>query len=382
MKHQILHVIDHTCAGGAQVVVQYILSTLKDRFSFSVVVLGESGGFSRVYRELGVPVLELGSRGSRWNPSSLASLSRIVREANVDLIHTHLYKSNVLGVFATRCTGTRSILHDHAGIYPESLNYLFPGAVLRYIYLFAYRYALRQYDRILVLTQRDQEFYLRAYPCCRHKTVLLPNAVDLDEFSKTTHQAASKSLHRELGLPAETKLVMMVARLDPQKDWITFLQTASLVREQLEQCCSFLVVGSGPEELRLREYTSTHRIRDVHFLNHRRDIPSLLHQADVFLLTSRREPFGIVLLEAMAAGCPVVATRSGGPNSILTDGVDGLLADVGDAQGLSNHVLNLLRNDELSRRLAQNARETVANRYSVEAVSARISGIYKRVLES
>jgi glycosyltransferase involved in cell wall biosynthesis len=174
---------------------------------------------------------------------------------------------------------------------------------------------------------------------------------------------------------------MMVARLDPQKDWITFLETARLVQEQMDQCCAFLVVGSGAEEQRLRDYAAARNIGHVFFLHHRGDIPSLLHQADVFLLTSRREPFGIVVLEAMAAGCPVVATRSGGPDSILTHGVDGLLADVGDVQGLTNHITSLLQDDGLGRKIVEAARRTVANRYSLEAVSARMADIYREVLE-
>ena len=174
---------------------------------------------------------------------------------------------------------------------------------------------------------------------------------------------------------------MMVARLDPQKDWITFLETARLVQEQMDQCCGFLVVGSGPEEQRLQDYAAARNIGRVFFLNHRGDVPSLLHQADVFLLTSRREPFGIVVLEAMAAGCPVVATRSDGPNTILTDGVDGLLADVGDVQGLANHVIALLQDDGFARKLVQTARKTVANHYSLEVVSTRMANIYREVLE-
>jgi glycosyltransferase involved in cell wall biosynthesis len=211
--------------------------------------------------------------------------------------------------------------------------------------------------------------------------VVLPNAVDIDELGASTHKCAKKSLRRELGLSAETKLVMMAARLDPQKDWFTFLKTARQVQEQMDQCCGFLIVGSGPEEPGLRDYAAARDIRRVFFLNHRGDVPSLLHQVDVFLLTSRREPFGIVVLEAMAAGCPVVATRSGGPDSILTDGVDGLLADVGDVQGLANHIISLLQDDGFTRKLVQTARKTVANRYSLEAVSGRMDGIYREVLE-
>jgi glycosyltransferase involved in cell wall biosynthesis len=261
------------------------------------------------------------------------------------------------------------------------LNYLFPGAVLRQIYLFSYRYALRQYDRILVLTPSDVQGYLHAYPSCRRKVVVLPNAVEIDEQCTSVHESAKQPLRQELGLSAETRLVMMVARLDPQKDWITFLETARLVQEQMDQCCGFLVVGSGPEEQRLQDYAAAVSIGPVFFLNHRGDVPSLLHQVDVFLLTSRREPFGIVVLEAMAAGCPVVATRSGGPDSILTDGVDGLLADVGDVKGLTNHIISLLKDDGFARKLVQAARRTVADLYNLEAVSTRMADIYREVLK-
>ena len=382
MKYHVLHVIDHTSSGGAQVVVRYILSALRDQFSFSVAVLGESGGFSRSYRDLGIPVLELGNGSSRWNPLSLGSLSRVVRERQVDLIHTHLFKSYVLGAIAARAAGIKSILHDHTGIYPQSLRSIFPGTVLKRIYLLAYPYALRQYDQALVLTPGDLQVYLRTYPFCRNKIAVLPNAVDLDEFGKAAGQPAERSLHRELGLSVETKLVLMVARIDPQKDWWTFLQVAARVQQISGSDCAFIAVGSGPQETQLRNHIRKQQLGGIFFLGYREDIPALLHQADIFLLTSHREPFGIVVLEAMAAGCPVVSTRSGGPEAILTDGIDGLLADVGDTQDLSNHVLKLLSDDGLGQTLAQNARETVTNHYGLQAVSAQMASIYREVLES
>jgi glycosyltransferase involved in cell wall biosynthesis len=382
MKHHILHVIDHTRGGGAQVVVQYILGALKHRFSFSVAVLGRAGEFSHSYREAGIPVFELGNRGSRWNPFSLVSLLDVIDERKPNLIHTHLYKSHILGAVAARWKGCRAILHDHTGIYPQSLRHLFPGAVLRYTYLLAYRGALKQYDRILVLTSNDEKSYRQAYSSSHHKVMVLPNAVDLDEFGATIEQPVSQSIYQELELSGETKLVIMIGRLDRQKDWPTFLRTAQLVQQHLDQDCAFLVVGSGAQEQSLRDYVAVHKVQGVFFLDWRQDVASLLHQADVFILTSRREPFGIVVLEAMAAGCPVVATRSGGPESIINHGSNGLLADVGDVDALANHVTRLLQDPGLRRRLIRHGRETVSDQYRLETVSARLANIYDEVLAS
>jgi glycosyltransferase involved in cell wall biosynthesis len=382
MKHHILHVIDHTGGGGAQVVVQYILGALKHKFSFSVAVLGRAGEFSQTYKESGIPVFELGDRGSRWSPFSLVSLLNVIDEREPDLIHTHLYKSHIMGAVAARRKGSKAILHDHAGIYPQSLRHLFPSAVLRYTYLLAYRGALKQYDRILVLTSNDMKFYRQAYSSSHHKVMVLPNAVDLGDFGATIEQPVGKSIHQELGLPNETKLVMMIGRLDRQKDWPTFLRTAPLIQQRVDKYCAFLVVGSGAQEQNLRDYVAVHKVQGVFFLDYRRDVASLLHQADVFILTSRREPFGIVVLEAMAAGCPVVATRSGGPESIINHGLNGLLADVGDVDALANHVTRLLQDSALRRKLIRHGRETVSDQYKLETVSARLAKIYDEVLAS
>jgi len=172
----------------------------------------------------------------------------------------------------------------------------------------------------------------------------------------------------------------MIARLEVEKDWLTFLQVARQVRAKMGPSCAFLIVGSGSEKQTLRNYLNTQNSHDIFFLGYRNDIPLLLRQADVFLLTSRFEPFGIVVLEAMAAGCPVVATRSGGPQTILTDEVDGLLGEIGDVYGLSARVLRLLNDEKLGQTLASNARRKVVHYYNANTVSARMASIYKETL--
>lgn len=378
---RVLHVIDHTDSGGAQVVVLNLLRALKDSFAFAVAVLGKSGQFSPEYELLGIPVFTLGNGAGRWNPKPVTSLIDTIRRGRFDLVHTHLFKSNILGTIAARWAGTNTILHDHCGVYPHTLKYHFSSALIIHSYTYAYRYALSQCDRVLVLTPEAVRSYLDFYSLDSDKTTLLPNAVDLNMFNLNTECRGGNCLRQELGLCTQSTLVTMVGRLDPIKDWLTFLRVAQQVQQQSDQSCGFLVVGSGPEEQNLREFVNANKLEQVFFLGNRDDIPSLLHQADIFLLTSRRDHFPIALLEAMASGCPVASTRSGGPEAILMDGVDGLLAEVGDVQGLTNQVLRLLRDKSLGQSLARSARQTVLSHYSLQTVATRMAGIYEEIFE-
>lgn len=381
MKHRVLHVIDHTGSGGAQVVIRDVVRMLKNQFYFTVAVLGNPGTYSDAYESLGVPVLTFAHHSSRWNPTSFGRLFDTIRRERFDLVHTHLLKASILGTIAARWAGTRIIVHDHSGVYPQTLKYHISNGLVRHSYLYAYRYAVRQCDRVLVVTQNDARSYAELFGIAQRKITVLPNGVDLEEFSPFAKHRRNGVLRQELGLSAETNLVVMVGRLDPKKDWLTFLQVAHQVHQQSDRSCGFLIVGSGPEERHLQEYVIAHKLKHVFFLGNRDDIPSLLQQADVFLLTSQRESFGISLLEAMAAGCPVIATRTNGPESILTDGGNGLLAEIGDVHGLASHVIHLLRDKALARRLACRARQTVLTHYSLETVTTRMAKIYEEILQ-
>src|SRR2546429_3066942 len=121
MKQRILHVIDHTNSGGAQVVIHYLVRALKESFSFAIAVLGVAGQFSDAYESLGIPVFTLGHRGGRWNPLPIVRLADIIRRERFDLVHTHLFKASILGTVASKWVGSRTILHDHSGVYPQAL---------------------------------------------------------------------------------------------------------------------------------------------------------------------------------------------------------------------------------------------------------------------
>jgi len=238
-------------------------------------------------------------------------------------------------------------------------------------------------DRVVVLTPAIFQSYGQFYSVEPDKIAIVPNAVDVYPLEQQSGETRpTGSIREELNLPPETKLVFSVGRLDPEKDCLTFLRVAQKIG-QLSDCpYAFLSVGSGSEEDMLRDYVAANNIESVFFLGHRQDVRRLLCQADVFLLTSRSESFGIVVLEAMEAGCPVISTRCGGPETIITHGENGLLADVGDVEGLANYVVHLLNDDALCQKLVRQGRQTVLDRYSVETVSARMADVYQQALKS
>src|SRR4030095_5410999 len=258
---------------------------------------------------------------------------------------------NILGTVAARWVGCRTIVHDHSSIDPQSMKCFLPNILSRQGYLLSYQFAIRACDRLIVLTPKARQQYTELYSINPYKIINLPEPVDVVQIHETK-DASIQSIRREVGVSDSTKLLMMVARLDPQKDWRTFLQVAQRVLQEAREPCAFLVVGSGAEDHSLRNYAKSLGLSRVFFLGHRDAVLQLLSQVNVFLLTSRFEPFGIVLLEAMAAGCPVIATRSGGPEAILTDNSNGLLANVADVDALSVHVLSLLNDEGLSKRRA------------------------------
>lgn len=376
MKRRILHVIDAIDGGGAEVILYHIISKLNRRFDFGVAVLGKFGKLSDAYTALEIPVYKYGNR--RWSPLTILKLIKTIHQGNYDLLHCHLYKSSIIGPIATLYSNTRSILHDHCDIYPQPLMKMyFPNPLVRFVYMSIYRYMVKISNKIIVLTPDTCQSYKEHYAVCPERIIILPNMIDANQFSL---QKDGGVLKKELGVPAETQLVSMISRLHPQKDWYTFLQVAQQVQKKFGKTCLFLIIGLGPEEKKLRDYVESHRIQNVMFLGYRKDIPHVLHNSDIFLLTSIHEPFGIVVLEAMACGCPVVSTRSSGPASIVESGVDGLLAEVGDVQALTNHILRLLKDKELAHKLTQNARQKITDDYNLELFSSQVESIYEAIL--
>jgi glycosyltransferase involved in cell wall biosynthesis len=183
-------------------------------------------------------------------------------------------------------------------------------------------------------------------------------------------------VRRDLGLPEAAPLLGLVGRLD---HWgkghrELFAAMASLKERYLLHA---LIIGGGRRESEVRQAAASLGLEDaVHFLGPRRDIPDLLHALDIFVLPSHSEGVSLALLEAMAAGLPVVATAVGGLPEVVTDGVTGLLVSPKDPEALADALARLLSDPAWAAQLGQNARRHVRENFSLDRLGREINDIY------
>ena len=171
------------------------------------------------------------------------------------------------------------------------------------------------------------------------KVCVIPNGVDADRFRP---QPANPALRQQFGLPATAPLVGILAALRPEKNHEMFLQVAAQVRGEVP-AAHFLIIGDGGERPQLEQRTAALGIADcVHFLGTRPDVPELLNLLDVLLLTSLNEANPVSILEGLACGKPVVATRVGSVPETVLDGQVGYLVEPGSADAMSRRVVELL----------------------------------------
>jgi glycosyltransferase involved in cell wall biosynthesis len=185
-----------------------------------------------------------------------------------------------------------------------------------------------------------------------------------------------------LGCAHGTRLVGMVANLRRDKGYEFFVRAARSVAHRLPQA-HFVAVGEGSardlEQLQalVRELGLSGRFS---FLGFRPDIPEILSELDVFVLSSTSEGFSLATVEAMAAGRPVVVTRSGGPEEIVEDGRSGFLVPPADSEGLASKVCEVLAHPLLAEELGRNARRRAEERFSLRRMLAEYENLYQRLL--
>jgi glycosyltransferase involved in cell wall biosynthesis len=245
----------------------------------------------------------------------------------------------------------------------------------------AQRWACRFADCILVNALAVKDWLIgEGYDAS--KIVVIPNGVDLQRFEST---GGDESPFRALGVPEDAPVVLVVSRLNPLKGLETFLEASARVAPQFPSA-RFVVVGdTNPNERSywsvLTSLTERLGITDrVVFAGLRQDVPQLLKAATISVMPSLNEALSNVVLESMAAGAPVVATRVGGTPEAIKDGVTGVLVQPGDPRGMATAICELLADPARARRLGVAARQLINERFSMERMVSATEQLYGALL--
>ena len=382
---RVLFIIHTLESGGAEgQLVEWLQALPPGEFDRRVVCLVKGGFHEKAVRDLGIPIEILGYRPMRRPDGSLdvgAALTgipalwrlvRILRHFRPHVVHTLLLMSDVLGALALplsrvrgiRLVGSRLALTDCARIGR------FRQRVLRW--------SIDRTDVLFCNSRAVAEDAIRTQGADPEKIATIYNGVDWPRFQVAPE--VRETTRSSLGLGRGDQAIGCVAQLRPEKDHPSLFRAFAALNQSFPGLRLFLV-GGGNREPALRALAKQLGIEDrVVFLGVRGDIPEGLSAFDLAVLPSRTEGFSNVLLETMAAGLPIVATRVGGNSEALDEGRCGILVAPNDPDALAEGIRTLLRNPEEARRLGEAARVRARDHFSLETLHGNLRRFYKELV--
>jgi len=371
--------------GGAERSLLSLVEALDPSHYSLHAVLGSDGHFASLLRgaHVEVAIRRIGTIIRTRNPFKLLlyalyflhgvlTLAWLIRRLCISIVHANKTTLAVHAIPAAWLAGVPSVWH----VRNRARNFGRVGAWL-----------VRRAARILCVSESIAEPFRTAFPDAAEKIAVVPEGIEPSLYAVPE---AGRDFRSALGLGSGERLIGTVGRLTPWKGQDDLLRAAALVAREHPEA-RFLVVGdciSSPAERaadvafrdRLRALADELGIADrVRFLGYREDVAAVMNALDVFVLPSHDEPFGIVVLEAMAAGRPIVATRAGGVPETVRDGSEALLVPWGHPASLAAAVARLLADEALAARLSRAARERVAAEFPLWRVAARMREIYEHL---
>ena len=366
MISTVLHLSSSSGAGGAESVMARLAAGLDPSRYRSVACLFRDGWLRERCEQSGIETHIVGITGKldlRW----LRTFTRLLRQHDVTLIHAHEFGANTYGALAARMLGIPLVAtvhgrHYYADCASRRLAYRLVSHIATMVAV------SEDVKRFLVRTTGAAERRIQVV----HNGIGRPAPLPADEVGRR---------RLALGIGPGERIVGVVGSLYGVKGHRYLLEAAPRILE-VWPSTTFFIVGTGAGEAELKAQAKRLGLDGrVRFLGFREDVEALLSLFDVFALPSLSEGLSIALLEAMAAGKPVVATNVGGNPELIIDGETGLLVPPRDARALAAGIGSLLGDAAEARRLSENGLDRVKRYFGVETMIESYQAVYERALE-
>lgn len=360
----ILHAIDTSGPGGAETVFLALARGLDPIKYRSYAVIKSEGWVAGQLRKFGLEPFFADAKGS-FNLKYLYQLVRIIRRYKIDIVQSHLFGSNVYCSLAGLICGVPviSVFHGAVDVNPSS-------KLLRT----KFRILNRGSAKVVCVSQSLSATLLKSGMLARAKSVVIYNGIDTHLFRPQRHH----HLRDQFGLAAADIVIGAMGNIRRPKGYDVLLRAAALLVKKSPRY-KFMIAGDGSGRL----YEDLLKLREdlglkahVFFLGFQEDVARVLNNFDIFLLSSTTEGFSIATIEAMACGLPVVVTRSGGPEEIVSHDENGLLVDVASAPQIADAIELIVHDPALKARLVQKARAHVVARFGMDAMLRAYDDLY------
>jgi glycosyltransferase involved in cell wall biosynthesis len=319
-------------------------------------------------REKGLTIHEVLEHG-KLSFANLKEIHQLLQHYQIDILHTRDYKTAIVGYLLSFFNPKVKLLFtSHLWQDLDSLKMK--------VYTWLNLFALRKYHKVIAVSEDLRDFMIQR-GVAAEKITVLHNAIDVDAWKRKN---VPSTIREELQISPQSHVIGIVGRLRYEKDLPTTLRVAQKVIQELPDTY-FLLVGDGPDRATLEQQVQDMGLTDkIRFLGFRKDTMKIYAGMDVFASTARIEGTPNTALEAMAMEVPVVYTRVGGVGEIIQDGYDGLLYEIGDAEGIAQGILSILTDNEKAVMLRENARQSVCQKFSFAKRLNAIETIYEELV--
>jgi glycosyltransferase involved in cell wall biosynthesis len=333
-------------------------------------------------KEQGIEIIDLPSLIRRISPindvGTLVALFRLIRKIQPQIVHTHTSKAGLLGRLAAWMARVPIIIHTPHG----HVFYGHFGRSLSRIFLQMEKLLGKITHHQIALTPEEGKDYLNLGVAKSKNISVIHSGIELRRFRKGAKQHTEK--RKGLGIPPDSLLIGYVGWLIPIKG-VTYLVNAMAEVVQRDPNSLLVLVGkgdeNGEEEIKLKKQVENLGLADnVRFLGWRPDVDEIMGCFDIFVLPSLNEGMGRVLVEAMAAGLPLVASRVGGIPDLVKDGKNGLLVPPANASALAKAISVLLKDKAQRKRMGATGKK-MCRPYSTEAMVEQIDDLYRELLK-
>lgn len=358
-----MHIVPTLNKGGQEKQLYELVKRLdKDRYEITVICLSNDCFWTKYISEYAKCIEIERKRGMEFN--RLIKLIKLTNKIEPDIIQCWGYSATVYGMIS-------AILNS----VPIKIITIRGKEKYKSIMMYLINYIFYRFSKLIIYNSIEAlEYEKKIYNLSEHKLKVVFNGINIDDFN--TDDIQNRSAVLGIQVPENCKTIGTTSSLTKRKNLTMFLDCAKGILKKWSNFI-FVIAGIGDQVKELKDYAKVLNIeKSVFFLGFRNDIPQLLKCFDALWLTSIEEGTPNSILEAMAAGIPVIATDVGGNREIIKHRINGFIVPLNDMEQMVNYTIEVLNKRLLKEKIIKEARETIRNKFDMNKMIAEMDNIY------